>query len=67
MFTSLNSSLNMIELQGMIRLLIPCLVSLIYFEFETELFRKVDVTTDTVYSQSLQQLDPTETESSTGK
>ena len=51
----------------MLRLLIPCLVSLIWFEFETELFGKVDVTTDTVYSQSLQQLDPTETESSTGK
>ena len=39
---------------------------LIYFEFETDLFGKVDVTTDIVYSQSLQQLLPTDTESSAG-
>ena len=43
------------------------IVSLIQFEFETELFGKVDVTTDIVYSQSLQQLDSTEPETSTGK
>ena len=35
------------------------IVSLIQFEFETELFGKEDVTTDIVYSQSLQQLDTT--------
>ena len=50
----------------MLRLLIPYLMSLIYFEFEADLFGKVDVTTDIVYSQSLQQLLSTETESSTG-
>ena len=33
------------------------------FEFGTDLFGKVDVTTDIVYSESLQQLLPTETES----
>ena len=50
----------------MLRLLTPYLMSLISFEFETDLFEKVDVTTDIVYSQNLQQLLPTGTESSTG-
>ena len=64
--TSLNSLLNIIDFQGMLRLLIPYLMSLIWFEFETDLFGKVDVTTDIVYSQSLQHLLPNGTESSTG-
>ena len=64
--TSLKSLLNIIDFQGMLRLLTPYVMSLIWFEFKTELFGKVDVTTDIVYSQNIQHSLPTEPESSTG-